>query len=221
MGKLLHGPRPVLGFDTNVIHALLEGSKNVYNKISSQPALFSAPPITMATLLVLITNLDGVQSTVKGGPKGSATARDSKAKALISALKVLLAYVESLASAAPQADGPLIIEAAGMKVGAAGKRPKPLLELKTALPSGTIAAVANVGMLVMAAAGGPSRKKHTFNWDLTLDNAKTFVRQSPTPLGHTTIAGLTPGAEVGVRVALTLGKQPMGEWSQVIYIQVK
>jgi hypothetical protein len=47
------------------------------------------------------------------------------------------------------------------------------------------------------------------------------VRQNPTPIGDTTITGLTLGAEVGVRVALTLGKQPMGEWSQVVYIKVK
>jgi hypothetical protein len=200
---------------------LLEGSKNVYNRMNSQQTLFSAPPITMAALLVLITNLDGVQSTVKGGAKGSATARNAKAKALITALKVLLAYVESLAAAAPEADGPSIIEAAGLKVWAAGKHPKPLLALKTVQPSGTIAAVANVGMLVMAAAGKPSSMKRTFSWDLTLDNGKTFVRQSPTPVGETTITGLTPGAEVGVRVALTLGKQPMGEWSQVVYVQVK
>jgi hypothetical protein len=221
MGKLLRGPRAVLGFDTTIMLALLEGSKNVYNRMNSQPTLFSAPPITMAVLLVLITNLDGVQSTVKGGPKGSATARNSKAKALITALKVLLAYVDSLVAAAPEADGPSIIEAAGMKVGAVGTHPKPLLELKTVQPSGTIAAFANVGMLVMAAAGKPSTKKRTFSWDLTLDNGETFVRQNPTPLGDTTITGLTPGAEAGVRVALTLGRQPMGEWSQVVYIKAK
>src|SRR5262249_20714801 len=97
MGKLLRGPRAVLGFNTTVMLDLLDGSKNIHNRMSAASTIFSAPPITMAALLVLITNLDGAQAVVKGGAKGSATARNSKAKALITALKVLLAYAESVA----------------------------------------------------------------------------------------------------------------------------
>jgi hypothetical protein len=84
-----------------------------------------------------------------------------------------------------------------------------------------IHAVANVDLLLQLAEAKKPSQKRTVNWEITLDEGKTLLRKDSTPIAETTITGLTPITNVGVRVSLTLPKQPMSKWTQVVYILVQ
>jgi hypothetical protein len=213
-------PRAILGFSIKKRGDLLEGSKNIYNRMDAGGAIFASSPVTMTQLLDLITTFDGAQSAVRSRTAGTATARDAKAMPLISALGQLVAFVQSLADAANETDAISIIEAAGMKVAEVGSHAKAALEVD-ALSSGAIRARANVGLLTKAAAPTAKAKQVCLHWQITLDEGKSFIRKDSTPVGEATWSGFTAKAEVGVQVAVTVGKLPMGAWSQTVYVAVK
>jgi hypothetical protein len=97
-------------------------------------------------------------------------------------------------------------------------RAKALLTLRNGKQWGSVTCDANVGLLVGAEALHPTESRY-FNWQYTLDCAKTLVTLPPTTRGKTLIQGLPPLATVGVRVSLTNSEGP-GPWSQWVTILV-
>ena len=67
-------------------------------------------------------------------------------------------------------------------------------------------------------ARGPPTRPYFFQ--STLDGGKTFTGLPSTPVGRTSVSGLTPLVTAGFEVSVTVNKQPQGPWSQTINILV-
>ena len=213
MLPLKHRVRAILGFKTTVYAALLAGAKNIYTKMSSAVQQFPSPTVTMAAFLILIQVMETAQSGVNSRTKGQSTVRNNAAKALILALEGLLSYVQGLADASNTAA--TIIAAAGMKVRAVSQHAKAPLTLTNGKPSGTVIMRAYATLLT-----GAQDKSGAYSWQYSVDGQKTWVTLPPTSIARTSITGLASTTTVAARVAVSVGKQPISDWSPVVTLVV-
>ena len=207
--------RGVFGLATKNIPALLALAHNVQVKMSADPQHFPSPTPSTADLLALIQSVESAQPAVLSRTKGAAAARNSKAKALIGALEQEQKYVQIVADGLPEDDAIAVVHAAGFKVATVEPHVKPPLTLTNGTPSGTVIARAFAALL----AGGRS-KRCLFNWQFSNDGGATWVTAPPTVTAMTQFSGFARLTTVAARVAFTVGKQPIGEWSQVVTVLV-
>ncbi len=203
-----------LGMDIRKPLLFLARANEVYTGLDDNKTTFflSCNP----ALPVLFGNIQDATSAQQnvGKIKGAATVRDAKFQVLLTSLESECTMVQGLCDASPEQAASLIA-AAHMVVLPAHGHQKPILAAKNALPSGSVLLDANAKLL-----DGTHRRK-TFNWRMTLDGEKSFLGLPSTPVGKTTVSGLTPLATVGFQVSVTVNKQPQGPWSQTISILVK
>ena len=83
------------------------------------------------------------------------------------------------------------------------------------MPSGTVLIEATTLLL------DSTTRRKMYNWEFTTDGGATYSPMPSTPIAKTSISGLTPLTTVGFRVSVTVGKQPRGEWSQMVSILVR
>ena len=182
----------------------------------ANPQQFPSPVPTAAALLSLINALQSAQSGVDSRTKGASTLRNNAADALIIALQQLLSYVQSLADASPDT-GSVIIAAAGLQIRSVPTRAQALLTLTNGKPSGTVNVRASAALLKQIS--NSSSHAVVFSWQVSSDD-KNWTNLPVRAVASTTITGLTPMTAVWVRVAVTVGKQPMGDWSPAATIVV-
>lgn len=205
--------RAALGLDIKRPLLFLSGCNGIYTGLEDSKALFVNPSPTLPVLLGQIQDATTAQQSV-GKIKGAAAARDAKFAVLRTSMESERMMVQALCDQSPE-QAATLIAAASMKAVTVATFHKVLLGAKTGLPSGTVLLDANASLL-----DGTKRRK-TFNWELTTDGGKTFASLPSTPLGKTQVANLTPLTMVGFRVSLTVSNQPQGPWSQVVTILVR
>ena len=206
--------RAALGFSASNMDKLTAGAKNIYSKMSSDVQQFPSPVPNMPTYLGLLTSLESAQPAVRSGIKGASVSRNNAANALVSGTKQILSYVQALADASPENAAAIII-AAGFAVAVVPSNPLSPLMLKNGTPSGTVLLRAYVHLLT-----GGTTKSVCYAWQYSVDGQKTWVSLPVTPVSRTTITGITPLTTLAARVAVTVGKQPMSDWSPVSTIAV-
>ena len=207
MSTVHHAVRAVLGFKTGSIPILMAGARNVYSKMSADTAQYPSPDPTMPQYLGLITDVDAAQPLVHSRTRGATSPRNVKAGALVTGSKRLLGYVQSLADTSPEIAAQIIVNS-GFKVAGVSLHALTPVMLKNGKPTGTVIVRAFVKLLT-----GGSKAAVSFSWSYSVDGEKTWINLPVTPIGRTLITGLTALTTVAVRVAVTVGKLPIGEWS--------
>jgi hypothetical protein len=135
--------------------------------------------------------------------------RNDKRTVLVSLLQQLRGTVQAVADATPE-NGAAIIESSGFavrKVAARGKRP-------FAATQGKLSGTANV----TAVSAGV---RASYEWEYSVDGAKTWVAAPGTIQGKTTIGGLPVGTAVQFRYRAITPKGGQGDWSQAVQLLVK
>ena len=203
----VHTVRAVLGFSTKKISVLNAGTRNIYSKMSVDQQQFPNPIPSMPTYLGLITALEASQPAVNSRTKGASTIRNNAATALTSGTKQLLTGVQILADTSPE-NAAAIVLASGFKVAAVRPHLLSPVMLTNAKPVGTVTVRAYVALLT-----GNTHKSVSYSWQYSIDGEKTWINLPVTPLSRTTITGLAPMTVVAARVAVTVGKLPITDWS--------
>jgi hypothetical protein len=185
-------------------------SYEIYNGLSTSPAIFTDPDPPLPVLLISIQDFDKAQQQV-GHSKGAAGVRNAKATLLISNLESEKLYVQKVADQSLGAEQALvIIEAGGMRVGKHPSQDKPWLQVRQAAPGMPVQVIANVALLTADVKGSVF-----FNWQYSVDGGVNWLTAPSTPHGRTEMTGLSPLVVHAFRVSVTsrLGTLP---WSQVV-----
>jgi hypothetical protein len=197
---------------TNITHVALRPPKSVPALIGfakhivqamTNNAYFPSPPVALATVTSQIVDLDAAETVVKGRTKGAADTRNLKLKAVVTSLRTLETYVQSVV-AADETQGSAIVQAAGMNERRKTSRQKPALAASMAGAPGLVA-------LHAKAAG----KRAAYEWQYSGDGSKTWTPIALTTLASVTVPNLTAGTAYLFRVRSTIG-HVTGDWSQVI-----
>jgi hypothetical protein len=207
--------RVILDVKRTQFRRLIDRGQDVCHGFSTHPDLFLAPDPQVPVLQDYVQDLVEAQRVVRTRAAGAAEDRNVKAGILAHGLLTAQLYVQGLINAAPPDQGPLIARAAGMVVAQSTAYTKPLLKVVQEIPSGPVLLVVNVGLLTAEVKG-----KVVFDWQLSGDSGRTWVRLPPTPHGHTEVAGLTPLQTYAFRVGVISGDGP-GPWSEPVTFLVR
>jgi hypothetical protein len=211
--------RAILDVNRTEYPAVIVRGQTMHDKMDADTATYAAPSPLLPAFLTLIQSAAACQQAVSARASGTTAARDVAIGLLITAMESERMYVQSLADASPSR-AVLIIENAGLVVAGVPLHPKAILSLSTTgQPSGCVACEANVALLVGAGSKMPTQSRF-YNWEYTVDGAKTFIAAPPTSRARTVLQNLTPLTMVGVRVNLNNSDGP-GPWSQVVSILVR
>jgi len=209
IGRILR-LRVTLGLTPNKPLVFLAQADDIYTGLSGNPTLFPNCNPTAPVLLGQIQDAKTAQQNV-GKIKGASAVRDAKFKIVVTSLESERMMVQWLCDATPDQAASLIA-AARMTSVTIPARQKPLLGARNG-PSGTVLLEANASLL-----DGTHRRK-TFNWRMTTDGEKTFTGLPSTPVGKTTVSGLTPLTTYYFRFRATTRKGS-GAYSQVVSLLV-
>jgi hypothetical protein len=213
--KTIQRIRIAMNLETEKVPALLPQATSIYNAFEANQTLFPSLPVSLATLLGQIHDLQTAEQATKTGTKGTVPVRDAKRAVLVTSLESLRMYAQSLCDANPE-QAATIATAASMAVAKSPQHVKPVLQAKQGLQSGTVLLIANATLLI----GRGVRKRAIFNWEMSADGGKTWTPLPSTPLASTTVTGLTPLTTYAFRVSVTVSKT-VGEWSQAVTLLVR
>jgi hypothetical protein len=171
-------------------------------------AAFPTPVPTLAAVSAAITDLENAQAVALTRVKGAAQTRNQKLAALVTLLRQLRDYVQTVADASPDSAAALIHSAAMnvRKVSLAGKR---VFSVKQGALSGAVS--------ILAPAAGP---RASYEWEMSADGGKTWQPLPPTMPSRTTASGLQPATTYAFRYR-SVTKAGASDWSQPITIVVK
>lgn len=159
---------------------------------------------TLATVTADINALDAAESLALTGVIGSVEARDIKKEVVLKDLRLILAYVQSVADN-NTANALNIIKSAGMDVKQAGSHSKSDFDVTHGDVSGTVVLTAK-----------SVARRASYEWQMGTDG-KTWVNLPNTLTCKTSVTGLTPATTYYFRCnAVT--KNGEGTWSQVVNI---
>jgi hypothetical protein len=169
---------------------------------------FPSPSPTLATVTSNSTALVSAQAVALTKAKGAAAERNAKLAIVVGDLKLLAAYVQSVADG-DLANAISIIESAGMSV----MKPKQITPKQDlALKHGAVSGV----VMVFAKAQGP---RSSYEWQWSTDG-KTWTTLPTTIQANTSITGLTPGTTIYVRHAVVT-KTGVSDFGQVVNMMVQ
>ncbi len=177
---VLKRPRPV--------SALISLAQAIEAAMSSAKVTFPSPTPTIAQFTSDIGDLVTAESAAKMRTKGAVQTRDAKLGVVIADLKLLVAYVETVANADPTNAAAIAISA-GMVIRKQPATSKSDLNFRKSTVSGSVVVMARVG----------SRSKEAHEWEYSIDGGKTWSALPTTTQAKTTITGLTTGSSVQVR----------------------
>ena len=203
--KQAHKPTVTLKLPTPV-DMLIAYGRAVVTKMTGNPS-FPSPTPTLAQVTAAIDDLATAQTAAIGRARGAVTTRNEKRAALVTQLKQLKAYVQSVADAAPAENAASIIESAGV-----GVRKTPTRHARTF--TATAGPVSGTATLRTASSGRAS-----YEWQYSTDGGKTWISVPGTLQTKTTITGLTPGANVQFRYR-ALTRTGEGDWSQPVALVI-
>jgi hypothetical protein len=204
-----HLIRLTVGLDRRNMPRFLPGSKLIQSKLAASTSIFPALPVSPATLLTQIGDVESVQLQTKTN-KGLIALRKTKVDALWTSLESDCTYCEGLCQQNPE-QGLAWASASGFHLVGVGEHLRDVISIKVDLGKGIAHLDANKAMLP-----APSGKKSAavvYLWRHTVDGGKTIVNDEPTSTHVTTITALPLGVEVGFGVARKDAKG-IGPWSQ-------
>jgi hypothetical protein len=187
----------------------------IYNGMFGAGAMFAGANPTLVVLLALLNAFDNAEKATIGRVFSAYPTRDADASALLAALELERAFIESLCNQSPES-ALQIATAAGMFIAKSPQRTKALLAATSASGSGTAVLAANAGMLK-----GKTSKRSFFNWRGSPDGGKTWVVYTPTPHAKTSVPNLVPLSEWMFEVSVTIGTAAAGPWSQAVTVLIR
>ena len=193
-------PRASVGVAKTDAPGVISRANIMYMAILAAIATFSAAPIAMPALLLLIEAAQAAQTASASRAKGLAAVRNTKITPLWNAMILLRSYVQGLVDQVDHAGGLALINQAGLVVSGVGAHVKKLFEAK-------LDATANIVHLVLNAKAflGPITKHVTFHWQMSSDNGKSWTSLFSTPYADTQLPSPGPGS-YQFRAAATVGK---------------
>jgi hypothetical protein len=158
-----------------------------------------APPLTEVTSA--INDLQTAEAGALARTKGAVAVRNAKRTALILLLQQLRGYIQTTADADPT-NATSIIQSSGVAVRKTPAHHARVFAVKPGKVSGTA-----------AIAAATAARRASYEWQYSTDGGKTWITAPSTLQSRTTIAGLTPGANVEFRYR-AVTKTGEGDWSQ-------
>jgi hypothetical protein len=180
------------------VGALIVLAKTIVTNMTSN-AYFTSPIPPLGTLSADNAKLETEQATALTKTKGAVAARDAQKAIVTTDLRLLKAYVQSVANG-DEANAETIIKSAGMSVRKVTPRVKQDLTLKAGKVSGELAVVAK------------SAGRASYDWQVSTDGA-TWTSLPSTLQARTVITGQKPGSTIFVRHRVVT-KTGVGDWSQ-------
>jgi len=199
-------PTAVLLLPRNV-PALVTYVQSVVTAMTGNPS-FPSPAPTLAVVAAALAALHAAESAALTRTKGAVADRNDKQTALVTLLKHLLAYVQSVADADVETAA-TVIQSAGMAVKKVAVRKPRVFVAEQGTMSGS-------AKLVAASAG----RRASYEWNYSTDGGKTWVIAPASLQANTTVAGLAPGATVEFRYR-PVTKTGEGNWSQTAQLIIK
>jgi hypothetical protein len=199
--KSTHRSYAALGLEKPV-PALITQATNFVTRMTGNP-YFPTPTPNLALITTAIGTLQTAEVAALSRVKGAAAARDQKRKELVVLLQQLRTYVQTVADA-DEANGPAIIESAGLSVRKKLTRAPRVFAAKLGPNTG-------VADLITASAG----KRASYDWQYSIDGGKTWVLLTSTLKAETTVSGLTPGVVAQFKYR-AVTKSGATDWSQPV-----
>jgi len=201
-----HKPIAVLILPRTV-PALVTYAQSIVTAMTGNPS-FPSPVPPLATVSGATAALHDAESATLTRTKGAVQARNDKRAALVTLLKQLLGYIQTVADADVETAA-TVIRGAGIAV---KKTPVP----KQRVFAAEQGAISGSAKLLAPSAG----RRASYEWQYSTDGGKTWVIAPATLQAKTTVAGLTPGATVQFRYR-PVTKTGEGNWSQTVQLIVK
>jgi hypothetical protein len=165
----------------------------------------NAPNPSLPTVVAARQALGTAQVPAIARTRGAAELRNTKAAELRRLLKLLAAWVASIAAANP-GESAAIIQAAGFSPKQASKHDKAALAIAQGSVSGTVSAKAKAG---------PKHARVFYDWRYSTNGGTSWTQVQGTNVASTVISGLPALATASFQVRLTMKSVP-GAWSQVV-----
>jgi hypothetical protein len=189
------------------VPALVKYSLAIVQAMTGNPS-FPSPAPTLAAVTAATNALEAAETATLARTKGSVPVRDEKRAALVTMLRQLGAYIQTVADATPET-AVSVIESAGVGVRKTAVRKPRVFDVKQGPVSGSAS-------LVAATAG----KRSSYEWETSTDGGKTWVLARSTLQARATVTGLPSGASVQFRYR-AVTKTGEGDWSQPLAFLVK
>jgi hypothetical protein len=181
--------------------------QNIIKGLTGNTAIPNPAP-TVAALTTALDELQTAETEALVRTKGAVTTRNEKRAALLSLLQLLKASVQTTADASAQ-NGASIIESAGLAVRKTAVRPARVFAAKPAPITGTAKVVA-------PSAG----HRASYEWEYSIDGAKTWLTLPVTLQAKTTVSGLVAGTTVQFRYR-AVTKTGEDNWSAPVSLVVQ
>jgi hypothetical protein len=194
--KLPHGVQPLITYARAIVTAM-----------TANPH-FPTPTPALAAVTTATDDLQLAETAALTRAKGTIAVRNEKRAALVTLLRQLKGYVQTVVDANAET-GTSIIESAAIAVKKTAARKPRVFGAEPGVVSGS-------AKLVAPSAGG----RAFYEWQYSLDGGKTWVAAPGSMQAKTTVAGLTPGASVQFRYRPAT-KSGEGDWSQPVTLIVK
>lgn len=189
------------------VPALIVYTEGIVKRMTGNPA-FPSPAPTLATVTAAVDELRTTEAAALARTKGAAAARNDKRKAVVALLQQLRGYIQTIADA-DEANGPAIIESAGVAVHKTATRRARVFAAKPGRVSG-------VATVIAASAG----HRASYDWEYSTDGGKTWVTVPSTMQAKTTVTGLVPGSTVQFKYR-SVTKAGEGDWSPPVSLLVQ
>ncbi len=203
--KQTHKPLVSLKLPISVA-MLIAYARTIVTKMTGNP-YFPSPTPSLAQLTTSIDALVTAETAALGRAKGAVATRNQQKAALVTELKQLKGYIQSVADAAPAENAVSIIESAGVSVHKTVTR---TARTFTATP-GPVSGTANLRTA--------ASRRAAYDWEYSTDGGKTWISAPGTLQAKTTITGLTPTANVQFRYR-ALTRTGEGDWSQPVALVI-
>lgn len=204
--KNTHTPIAILKLPTRV-QPLITYARAIVTAMTANPH-FPTPGPALAVVTGAIDELQLAETAALTRAKGTAAVRNEKRATLVTLLRQLKGYVQTVVDANAE-NGTSIIESAAIAVKKTAVRKPRVFAAAPGLVSGS-------AKLVAPFAGA----RAFYEWQYSVDAGKTWAAAPGTMQAKTTIAGLTPGASVQFRYRPAT-KSGEGDWSQPVTLIVK
>ena len=185
---------------TTFCHALLAGLTGNAHVPNPNPSL--------AVFTDLATKYDTAQTATKTRAAGTVGVRNAAKTALKAGIRATVASVQQAADGDPE-NAEAIITSTSLSVRKTAVRIKAPFAVKQGTVSGSI-------ILTVRSAG----KHASYDWEMSIDGAKTWTALSSTTQTKTTVTALPVGTNVMFRFR-SLTPKGQGDWSQPLGILVK
>jgi hypothetical protein len=189
------------------VPALIQYAQGIVKGMTANPS-FPNPMPTLAEVTSAIAALNAAETAALTRTKGAVLTRNGAQTTLVTLLRQLRGYIQTVADA-DAATSAATIAGAGISVRKTPARPPRAFRATTGAVSGS-------AKLVVPAAA----RRASYDWEYSADGGKTWVAAPSTLGAKATLTGLPAGTTVQFRYR-ALTKAGEGDWSQPASLLVK